>query len=115
MTLNFFVLAGDANQDRQVNVGDLGALATNYGGSNKTYSQGDFNYDTIVNVGDLGILATNYGASLGAGSGGSTLMEARSTAPVANASPAAAVTPFSDVAWDSAHRQRDLLRGAALD
>jgi hypothetical protein len=52
---------GDANSDGCVDVGDLGILAANYGGSNKTWSQGDFNGDGIVDVGDLGILAANYG------------------------------------------------------
>jgi hypothetical protein len=52
---------GDANGDGAVDVGDLGILAANYGGSNKTWSQGDFNNDGKVDVGDLGILAANYG------------------------------------------------------
>ena len=52
---------GDANRDGIVNVGDLGILAANYGGSNKTWDEGDFNDDGLVNVGDLGILAANYG------------------------------------------------------
>jgi hypothetical protein len=47
-----------------VNVGDLGILAANYGGSDKTWEQGDFNNDGLVNVGDLGILAANYGAGV---------------------------------------------------
>ena len=54
-------LAGDANLDGIVNVGDLGILAAHYGQSNCTWAQGDFNDDGIVNVGDLGILAANYG------------------------------------------------------
>ncbi|NLE30470.1 MAG: hypothetical protein GX629_12455 [Phycisphaerae bacterium] len=54
---------GDANGDGEVNVGDLGILAANYGGSEKNWSMGDFNGDGEVNVGDLGILAANYGSS----------------------------------------------------
>jgi hypothetical protein len=54
---------GDSNLDRQVDVTDLGTLATNYG---KTVPngplQGDFNNDGHVDVTDLGLLATNYGA-----------------------------------------------------
>jgi alpha-L-arabinofuranosidase len=54
--------AGDANSDGAVDVGDLGILAANYGGTGKTWAQGDFNSDGVVDVGDLGILAANYGA-----------------------------------------------------
>jgi hypothetical protein len=56
-------LAGDANGDGAVDVGDLGILAANYGGTDKTWAQGDFNNDGAVDVGDLGILAANYGSS----------------------------------------------------
>jgi hypothetical protein len=55
------VLAGDANGDGLVDVGDLGILAANYGGTNKTWPKGDFNKDGQVDVGDLGILAAHYG------------------------------------------------------
>jgi hypothetical protein len=54
-------IPGDANGDNMVDVGDLGILAANYGGTGKTWSQGDFNDDGLVDVGDLGILAANYG------------------------------------------------------
>lgn len=54
-------IPGDANEDGSVDVGDLGILAANYGGSGKGWSQGDFNGDGNVDVGDLGILAANYG------------------------------------------------------
>jgi hypothetical protein len=53
--------SGDANNDGLVDVGDLGILAANYGGSNKGWAQGDFNGDGLVDVGDLGILAAHYG------------------------------------------------------
>jgi hypothetical protein len=52
---------GDANGDGMVDVGDLGILAANYGGTGKTWAQGDFNNDGAVDVGDLGILAAHYG------------------------------------------------------
>lgn len=59
---------GDANDDRMVDVGDLGILAANYNHNLKAEgidsplwrSFGDFNGDGIVDVGDLGILAANY-------------------------------------------------------
>jgi hypothetical protein len=54
-------IPGDANLDGMVDVGDLGILAANYGGSGKTWAQGDFNGDGMVDDGDLGILAANYG------------------------------------------------------
>ncbi len=63
-TFDFFVLAGDANRDRIVDISDLGILATNWQGTGKTFSEGDFNYDGIVDITDLGILATSWQKSL---------------------------------------------------
>jgi hypothetical protein len=59
-------ILGDANSDGAVDVGDLGILAANYGGSGKTWGQGDFNGDKVVDVGDLGILAAHYGTNASA-------------------------------------------------
>jgi hypothetical protein len=53
--------AGDANYDGQVDVGDLGILASNYGRTAATWTMGDYNADAVVDVGDLGILASRYG------------------------------------------------------
>jgi hypothetical protein len=61
-------IPGDANEDGMVDVGDLGILAANYGGSNKDWSHGDFNNDKLVDVGDLGILAAHYGQGTGSSS-----------------------------------------------
>jgi hypothetical protein len=55
------LIPGDANGDGMVDVGDLGILAANYGGTGKSWAEGDFNGDGLVDVGDLGILAANYG------------------------------------------------------
>jgi hypothetical protein len=63
-TLNFFVLAGDANHDGKVDVADLGILASNWQQTGRTFSQGDFTYDGKVDVADLGILASNWQGSL---------------------------------------------------
>ena len=53
---------GDADCNGQVDVSDLGILATNYGDDRGLgWEDGDFNADGVVNVSDLGILATNYG------------------------------------------------------
>ena len=60
--LEEILIPGDANRDYVVDVGDLGILAANYGGTNRTWDQGDFNGDGAVDVGDLGILAANYGS-----------------------------------------------------
>lgn len=58
--LDLFILGGDANRDRKVDLQDLMILAANWQGTGKTFSQGDFNYDSIVNSADLGILAQKW-------------------------------------------------------
>jgi C1A family cysteine protease len=63
-TLDFFALAGDADHDRDVDVADLGVLASNWQQSSGTFSQGDFDYNETVDVADLGILASNWQFSL---------------------------------------------------
>jgi len=71
-----------------VNVGDLGALATNYGTTaGALWSQGDFNYDAKVDVADLGALATNYNVALGFGAGSATVAIAEPAASTAAAIP----------------------------
>jgi Glycoside hydrolase family 44/Bacterial Ig-like domain len=62
-TFNFFSLTGDANHDGVVNLLDLNALATNFGKSNKTFTDGDFNYSGNVDVQDFNALATRFGES----------------------------------------------------
>jgi hypothetical protein len=59
-----YTYAGDANLDGQVDVTDLGALASNWQTSN-VWTGGDFNYDGFVDVTDLGALATNWQAGVG--------------------------------------------------
>jgi hypothetical protein len=63
-TLDFFVLAGDANRDRSVDFNDLVALAQNYNTTGKTFSTGDFNYDAKVDFEDLVLLAQRYNTTL---------------------------------------------------
>jgi hypothetical protein len=60
VTQEFFVLAGDANRDRVVDITDLGILSTNWQQSPRAFSQGDFNYDNVVDITDLGMLSTNW-------------------------------------------------------
>jgi agmatine/peptidylarginine deiminase len=61
---NFFVLAGDANRDRSVNLLDFNILSFNFGQSPRTFSQGDFNYDGSVNLLDFNILSQRFGQSV---------------------------------------------------
>ena len=63
-TVDFFILAGDANRDRTVDLTDFGVLRNNFGQSNVVFSQGDFNYDGTVSLLDFGILRNNFGQSL---------------------------------------------------
>lgn len=63
---SFFFLNGDANRDGVVNLADFNILASNFGQSNRTFSQGDFNYDGVVNLADFNILASRFGVALGA-------------------------------------------------
>jgi fibronectin-binding autotransporter adhesin len=64
VTLDFFVLAGDANRDRHVDFADLVILAQNYNLSGRNFGQGDFNYSGTVDFADLVILAQKYNSTL---------------------------------------------------
>jgi predicted outer membrane repeat protein len=64
LTLEFFVLGGDANRDRIVDVNDLSILTRNWNGRGKVFSQGDFNYDGKVDAKDLGILSSHWQQTL---------------------------------------------------
>ena len=61
--LDFFVLGGDANRDRTVDIADFSTLSVNYN-SPGTFSGGDFDYNGSVGLGDFAILAANYNVSL---------------------------------------------------
>lgn len=60
----FYTVAGDVTFDRSVTGSDFNVLATNFGGSGKTWVQGDFTYDGNVNSGDFNVLASNFGKTL---------------------------------------------------
>lgn len=57
------LIAGDADADGDVDLSDLGALASLYGkASGAIWSDGDFDRDGDVDLNDLGSLASHYGA-----------------------------------------------------
>ncbi len=59
----------DVNNDGIVNILDLSVVASNYGGSGKTFAQGDITGDGTVNVFDFSVLASQWGQSSGGGNG----------------------------------------------
>lgn len=66
-TFDFYFKLGDADHDRDVDLSDLGQLATYYGQTGGAiYAQGDFDYDGDVDLNDLGTLSTYYGGALAA-------------------------------------------------
>jgi hypothetical protein len=64
VALDFFFLNGDADHDRDVDVNDLGILASNWQQSPRTFSLGDFDYSGTVDVNDLGVLASHWQQTL---------------------------------------------------
>ena len=60
----FFILAGDANRDRKVDLADFVILRNNFGQPGSVFSQGDFNYDGNVDLSDFVILRNNFGQSV---------------------------------------------------
>ena len=56
-----YLLPGDANLDRNVNLDDFALLRTNYG-TGDTWAEADFNGDHAVNLDDFAVLRNNYGA-----------------------------------------------------
>jgi T5SS/PEP-CTERM-associated repeat protein len=59
-----FTYFGDADLNGQVDVADLGALASNWQTS-APWTSGDFDYSGFVDVADLGLLASNWQAGVG--------------------------------------------------
>jgi T5SS/PEP-CTERM-associated repeat protein len=90
--LSSAVFAGDADLDGDVDVADLGALATNWQ-SNANWLGGDFDFNGTVNVNDLGLLASNWQAGVAGPSGPSlpTAMAALGLPQVSIPEPAGAV------------------------
>lgn len=60
---SYITVPGDADSDFDVDLSDLGMLATHYGiSSGGHWNFGDFDLDGDVDLADLGSLATHYGA-----------------------------------------------------
>jgi rhamnogalacturonan endolyase len=59
-TFDFFVLRGDANHDRSVDLTDFTILASNFNKTGRTFGQGDFSYDGNVDLTDFAMLAANF-------------------------------------------------------
>lgn len=59
----FFVLAGDADRNRSVDIKDFGRLAAAFNRAG-TFSSGDFDYDGTVTVDDFAILAAHFNQTL---------------------------------------------------
>jgi hypothetical protein len=65
-TLDFSVLAADANGDAAVDTLDFNALAGNFGQSGHNRAEGDFNGDAVVDTLDFNALAASFGQALDA-------------------------------------------------
>lgn len=63
LSVDFFVLAGDANRDRAVNIADFSVLAGRFNQPG-AFADGDFNYSGAVEIGDFSILASRFNTSL---------------------------------------------------
>jgi hypothetical protein len=62
----FFIMRGDANHDRVINIDDYGTIDRNVGQSGSVfgYFNGDFNYDQLINSDDYYIIDHNFGTVL---------------------------------------------------
>ncbi|MEQ9453990.1 MAG: hypothetical protein RLN76_05275 [Phycisphaeraceae bacterium] len=62
VTVLFGTFLGDSNLDGNVDLIDLSALASNFGGT-AGWAGGNFNTDTVVDLIDLSLLASNFGST----------------------------------------------------
>jgi hypothetical protein len=65
-----YTYSGDATLDGKVDTLDFNALAANFGGTGKAWTQADFNYDGTVDTLDFNNLAANFGQQISEGGGG---------------------------------------------
>src|SRR5262245_24030198 len=62
-SVDFFVLAADANRDRAVDITDFSILASRFNLPG-VFSQGDFDYSGVTDISDFSILASKFNTSL---------------------------------------------------
>jgi autotransporter-associated beta strand protein len=65
-----YTYSGDANLDGKVDTLDFNALAGNFGGTGKVWTQADFNFDGTVDTLDFNFLASNFGQQIASDGGG---------------------------------------------
>jgi ELWxxDGT repeat protein len=100
-TLDFHVLKGDVNGDRQVGFADLVTTAARFGMSNAKYADGDINGDGQVGFADLLGVAANFGANLSA-----PVAPLAAVGKKSQAKAAVLKTPFATKAVVSAPKKR---------
>jgi hypothetical protein len=61
--LEFYMLGGDADRNRVVDIADFNTLAASFGLSGRSFSSGNFDYssDGKVSISDFNLLAANFG------------------------------------------------------
>ena len=72
LSVDFYILAGDANRDRFVDTTDFNILAANFGTGNG-FLQGDFTYDGRIDSKDFTLFVSKYGKRLAAPPSGAPL------------------------------------------
>jgi hypothetical protein len=60
----FFILAGDANRDRSVDISDFAVLVANFNRIGTVFSEADFDYSGITDIGDFALLVSRYNAGI---------------------------------------------------
>ena len=87
---DFYVLAGDANRDRKVNIVDFSLVAAHYS-RRATFTQGDFDYSGRVDADDLAVVLSRYQMRVNP----SAAIIAQSRAPASSVAPALPAKPAS--------------------
>jgi hypothetical protein len=103
-----YTFFGDADLDGDVDVADLGKLATSWQTSG-VWSGGDFDYNNTIDVNDLGLLATNWQAGVSTPLGPGSFDQALATLGLPNVSvpePASMTLLGAMSAWSLKRRAR---------
>ncbi len=93
VSVDFYILPGDADRSRDVGLNDLLRLANHYGLSGVGWADGDFDGDGIVGLNDLLLLANHYGLHLDPPAAAPAVPMAAPVAPVEVAITAPAANP----------------------